>query len=348
MRKLELGQSGIMVSEICLGTMTWGSQNTEAEGHAQIDVALDRGVNFLDTAEMYPVNPVTPETAGRTEEIVGTYLAKRGKRDDLVIATKITGEGSNAIPGGPAISPARIRQAVEDSLKRLQSDYIDLYQFHWPNRGSYHFRKTWRFDPSKQPSKEAVLEDMSACLETLEELKAEGKIREFGLSNESAWGTAQWLQLAEAGRGPRVQAIQNEYSLMCRLYDLDLGELGQHEQVTLLAYSPLAAGILTGKYSGDVTPEKTRRSLVHNLGGRANPRAFDIADRYCDLAREAGFDPVTMAVAWVMSRPFPVIPIIGATSVEQLMPNLDAAGVELPKELLEKIAVTHQQNPMPY
>lgn len=348
MRKLELGQSGIMVSEICLGTMTWGSQNTEAEGHAQIDLALDRGVNFLDTAEMYPVNPVKAETAGRTEEIVGTYLAKRGKRDDLVIATKITGEGSNAIPGGPEISPSRIRQAIEDSLRRLQTDYVDLYQFHWPNRGSYHFRKTWRWDPSKQPSKAQVRDDMSACLETLTALQKEGKIREFGLSNETAWGTAQWLDLAEAGKGPRVQAIQNEYSLMCRYYDLDLGELGYHEQVTLLAYSPLAAGILTGKYSGDVIPEGTRRALVHNLGGRANPRAFDVADVYTGLAKEAGLDPVTMAIAWVMSRPFPVIPIVGATSVEQLKPNLDAAGMEMPKELLDKIAVIHQHHPMPF
>lgn len=348
MRKLELGQSGIMVSEICLGTMTWGSQNTEAEGHAQIDFALDRGVNFLDTAEMYPVNPVKAETMGRTEQIVGSYLAKRGKRDDLVVATKITGEGSNAIEGGPEITPARIRQAVTESLTRLQTDYIDLYQFHWPNRGSYHFRKTWRYDPSKQPSKAEVLENMTECLETLTELQKEGKIREFGLSNETAWGTAQWLQLSEAGKGPRVQAIQNEYSLMCRLYDLDLGELGHHETVTLLAYSPLAAGILTGKYSGDVIPDNTRRALVHNLGGRANPRAFDIADLYVGLAREFDLDPVSMAIAWVMSRPFPVIPIVGATSVEQLKPNLDAAGMELPKELLDRIAETHKHNPMPY
>ncbi|OWY03721.1 aldo/keto reductase [Thioclava sp. F1Mire-8] len=348
MRKLELGQSGIMVSEICLGTMTWGSQNTEAEGHDQIDFALDRGINFLDTAEMYPVNPVKAETLGRTEQIVGTYLAKRGKRDDLVVATKITGEGSHAIEGGPVISPTRIRQAVTDSLTRLQTDYIDLYQFHWPNRGSYHFRKTWRFDPSKQPSKQEVLDDMSACLETLEALRQEGKIREFGLSNESAWGTAQWLALAAAGKGPRVESIQNEYSLMCRYYDLDLGELGQQEKVTLLAYSPLAAGILTGKYSGDVIPENTRRSLVNNLGGRANPRAFEIADRYVALAKEFDLHPVTMAIAWVMSRPFPVIPIVGATSVDQLKTNLDAEGVELPKELLDKIAELHKHYPMPY
>ena len=348
MRKIELGRTGLMVSEICLGTMTWGSQNTEAEGHAQIDLALDRGVNFLDTAEMYPVNPVRAETVGRTEEIVGSYLARRGRRDDLVIATKITGNGSDAIPGGVPISPERLRAAVDASLSRLRTDYIDLYQLHWPNRGSYHFRKAWRFDPSKQPARADVLADMEACLETLGALVAEGKIRHAGLSNETAWGTAQWLALAEAGKGPRMQAIQNEYSLMCRLYDLDLGELGHHEDLTLLAYSPLAAGILTGKYSGDTIPEGTRRALVHNLGGRANPRAFDIADVYVGLAREAGLDPVTMAIAWVMSRPFPVIPIIGATSVEQLRPNLDAAGLTLDKALLDEIARVHQDLPAPF
>ncbi|MEX1662944.1 aldo/keto reductase [Thioclava sp. 15-R06ZXC-3] len=348
MRKLELGRSGIMVSEICLGSMTWGTQNSQAEGHAQIDMALERGVNFIDTAEMYPVNPVRAETAGDTETIIGAYLAKRGKRDDLVIATKITGEGSNAVPGGPAISPERIRQAVDSSLKRLQSDYIDLYQLHWPNRGSYHFRKSWRFDPSKQPSKEAVLNDMEACLATLNDLVNEGKIRAVGLSNETAWGTAQWLALAAAGKGPRMESIQNEYSLMCRYYDLDLGELGQQEQVTLLAYSPLAAGILSGKYSGDTTPEGTRRALNHNLGGRANPRAFNIADAYVALAQEAGLNPITMAIAWVMSRPFPSIPIIGSTSLAQLGPNLDAADLTLPKELLDKIAVLHHDLPMPY
>ena len=348
MRKIELGSSGIEVSEICLGSMTWGTQNTEAEGHAQIDMALDHGIDFIDTAEMYPVNPVSAETLGATETIIGTYLAKRGKRDDLVIATKLTGEGSNAIEGGVPISPERIRAGVDASLKRLQTDYIDFYQFHWPNRGSYHFRKAWRFDPSTQPPRAEVEADMQACLETLQELIDAGKIRHAGLSNETAWGTSEWLRLAKAGAGPRMQTIQNEYSLMCRYFDLDLAELCHHERVTLLAYSPLAAGILTGKYSGDVTPPLSRRSYVASLGGRANPRAFDIADAYIALAREFDLNPITMAIAWVMSRPFPVIPIIGATSLEQLKPNLDAAGVTLPKELLDKIAVLHHDMPTPY
>lgn len=348
MRKRELGRTGVMVSELCLGTMTWGSQNTEAEGHAQIDLALDRGVSFLDTAEMYPVNPVRARTVGRTEEIIGNYLARRGKRDDLVIATKITGEGANAIPGGPAITPARLRRAVADSLRRLQTDYIDLYQFHWPNRGSYHFRKMWGFAPNTQPPRAEVIANMQDCIGTLQDLVDEGRIRHFGLSNESAWGAAQWLHLAEAGKGPRAATIQNEYSLMCRLYDTDLAELGHQEQVTLLAYSPLAAGILSGKYSDDVTPDGSRRSISRALGGRANRRAFEIADVYTGLAQEAGLHPVTMAVAWTLTRPFPVIPIIGATSVAQLEKSLDATDVTLPKDLLEKIADVHHDLPMPY
>ncbi len=347
MRKRELGRTGLMVSEICLGTMTWGTQNTEAEGHAQIDHALARGVDFLDTAEMYPVNPVTAETVGDTETIIGSWLAKSGRRDEVVIASKIAGPGQ-IIRKGEQIDPANIRRALEASLTRLRTDYIDLYQFHWPNRGSYHFRQNWGFDASKQPARAEVIENMAACLETLKDLVAEGKIRHFGLSNESAWGTAQWLALAEAGHGPRVASIQNEYSLMCRLYDTDLAELGVHEDVTCLAYSPLAVGMLSGKYSGGAVPEGSRRSLNRELGGRSNPRAYEIADVYVNIAREAGLDPVTMAIAWVLGRPFPVIPIIGGTSVAQLDKSLDAAGMVLPPDVLKAIEKAHHAHPMPF
>jgi aryl-alcohol dehydrogenase-like predicted oxidoreductase len=347
MRKRELGRTGLMVSEICLGTMTWGTQNTEAEGHAQIDHALARGVDFLDTAEMYPVNPVTAETVGDTETIIGSWLEKSGRRDEVVIASKIAGPGQ-IIRKGEQIDPANIRRALEASLTRLRTDYIDLYQFHWPNRGSYHFRQNWGFDASKQPARAEVIENMAACLETLKDLVAEGKIRHFGLSNESAWGTAQWLALAEAGHGPRVASIQNEYSLMCRLYDTDLAELGVHEDVTCLAYSPLAVGMLSGKYSGGAVPEGSRRSLNRELGGRSNPRAYEIADVYVNIAREAGLDPVTMAIAWVLGRPFPVIPIIGGTSVAQLDKSLDAAGMVLPPDVLKAIEKAHHAHPMPF
>ena len=348
MRKVELARTGVMVSELCLGSMTWGTQNTEAEGHAQIDLALDHGVNFIDTAEVYPVNPISAETVGRTEEIIGTWFAKTGRRKDVVLASKIAGNAMKAVRDGGPITPATIRTAVEGSLRRLQTDHIDLYQFHWPNRGDYHFRQNWKFDATKQPGKAEIEEDFCACLETLAVLRGEGKIGHFGLSNDSAWGVMTALRLAEAGHGPRVASLQNEYSLMCRLFDTDLAEVVVHEGITLLAYSTLATGMLSGKYSGGAVPEGSRRSINRELGGRSNPRAFEIADLYVGLAREAGLDPVTMAVAWVLQRPFPVVPIIGATSVAQLQKSLDAAGLALDKTLLSAIERVHHGHPIPF
>jgi aryl-alcohol dehydrogenase-like predicted oxidoreductase len=328
--------------------MTWGTQNSEAEGHAQIDLALDRGVNFIDTAEIYPVNPISAETVGRTEEIIGSWFAKSGRRGEVVLASKVAGAGAKAVRDGGPITPDAIRTALEGSLRRLRTDHIDLYQFHWPNRGGYHFRQNWGFDARKQPGHAEIEANMIACLETLAAVQAEGKIGHFGLSNESAWGTMQFLRLAEAGHGPRLAAIQNEYSLMCRLYDTDLAELGVQEGVTCLAYSPLAVGMLSGKYSGDTVPERSRRAIVRDLGGRSNPRAFEIADLYVELAREAGLDPVTMAIAWVMQRPFPVVPIIGATSEAQLEKSLDAAGMTLDETLLRAIERLHHGHPLPF
>lgn len=347
MKKLPLGRSGLSVSAICLGSMTWGTQNTEAEGHAQIDHALDRGVDFIDTAEMYPVNPVSAETIGRTEAIIGSWFARSGRRDDVVLATKVSGAGLKSVRDGAPISAATIRASVEGSLWRLQSDYIDLIQFHWPNRGSYHFRQIWSFDPSQQ-DRAATLDDMRACLDELEALRTEGKIRHFGLSNESAWGMAQWLRLAEEGHGPRAAAIQNEYSLLCRYHDSDLAELGVNEDVTLLAYSPLAAGLLSGKYANGAVPPGSRRSLSPELGGRVNALTWPAIDAYTKIAADAGLDPVTMAVAWVMARPFPVIPIVGATSVEQLDRSLDAADADLPEEVSKAIFRAYRAHPMPF
>lgn len=347
MRKVTLGRTGLEVSALCLGTMTWGSQNTQDEGHAQIDMALDRGVNFMDTAEMYPVAPVKAETVGHTEQIVGEWFARTGRRADWILATKITGENGGFVRKGGGIHPASIRSAVEDSLRRLRTDYIDLYQFHWPNRGSYHFRKSWVYDPSAQ-SRDATLAHMAECLETLEALVKEGKIRHFGLSNETAWGTAQWLRLAQAQGLPRAQSIQNEYSLLCRLYDTDLAELGVNEDVTLLAYSPLAAGLLSGKYAGDVTPEGTRRARVSDLGGRVTPRVWETVAAYMGVAVAHGLDPVQMAIAFVAGRPFPVVPIIGATSVAQLDTVLGAADLTLSDQALADIAAVHKAHPMPY
>lgn len=346
MKRVKLGQSGIEVSAISLGTMTWGSQNTEAEGHAQMDMALDHAVDFWDTAEMYPVAPVRAETVGHTEAIIGNWFEKTGRRAEVVLATKIAGKGGLA-RGGEEITPASIRTALEASLRRLKTDYVDLYQFHWPNRGSYHFRQMWGYDPSGQ-DRAAVLDNMRACLATLGELVAEGKIRAWGTSNETAWGMAQWLRLAEEGLGPRVASIQNEYSLLCRYYDTDLAELGHNEAVTLLAYSPLATGLLSGKYAADVTPEGTRRSRTPDLGGRTTDRVWPAISAYVDLARTQGMDPAQMAIAWTLSRPFPIIPIIGATSLEQLEKVITADELVLAPELLTAIERIHKAHPLPY
>ena len=306
MRRTRLGAAGPEVSVLCLGTMTWGNQTPEAEAHDQIDRAGERGITFMDTAEMYPVNPVRRETVGRTEAIIGTWIARGGRRDDWVIATKIAGEGGLARDPGEIIDGPTIRRALEGSLRRLRTDRVDLYQFHWPNRGSYFFRKHWAYDPSGQ-DRAATLANMAECLETIAALVREGKIAHWGLSNETAWGMAQWLRLADQGLGPRPVTLQNEYSLLCRMYDTDLAELGHNEAVTLLAFSPLAAGLLTGKYAGDVTPPGSRRSLNPELGGRITPRVWGAVSAYLEIAEAAALDPAQMAIAWTLTRPFPTV-----------------------------------------
>lgn len=348
MKTVPLGRTGLSVSALCLGTMTWGSHNTEAEGHAQADLAVDRGVTFWDTAEMYPVAPVLAETVGRTEEIIGTWLATRGGRDRLVIATKVTGAGQKAVRDGAPITPATIRTAVEASLRRLQTDYIDLYQLHWPNRGSYHFRQIWDYDPRGRDSAAQVTDHMLDILRTLQSLKDEGKIRHAGLSNESVWGAARWLHLAEANGLPRMMTVQNEYSLLCRQFDSDWAELAVMEDMPLLAFSPLATGLLSGKYAGDVTPEKTRRIHNPDLGGRITPQVFPAVSAYMGVAARHGVDPCQMAIAFCMDRPFPCIPIIGATTVEQLATNIGAADFRMTDDLRDDIATAHRDHPQPY
>ncbi|PTX56775.1 aryl-alcohol dehydrogenase-like predicted oxidoreductase [Litoreibacter ponti] len=346
MKHVPLGRTDLMVSQLCLGSMTWGAQTDEAGGHAQIDASLEAGINFIDTAEAYPVNPMTAETAGDTEAIIGNWFAKSGRRDEVVLATKCAGSGGVCRDGAP-ISGATVRAAVEGSLKRLQTDYIDLYQLHWPNRGSYMFRQNWRYDPSSQNRAEVVAH-MEDVLATLKALVAEGKLRHFGLSNESAWGTMMWLKIAEEMGAPRVESIQNEYSLLCRLYDTDLGELSHNEDVSLLAFSPLAAGYLTGKYQGGAVPEGSRKSINEKMGGRASERVLDVTQAYLDLAAKHGLDPVQMSLAWCCQRPFPTIPIFGATDMDQLQHILDGRDLVLSDEVLAEIDATHRAHPMPY
>ncbi|MEL6689651.1 MAG: aldo/keto reductase, partial [Pseudomonadota bacterium] len=310
MKMHELGRTGIQITDYCLGTMTWGTQTSEAEGHAQMDAALAAGINFVDTAEMYPVNPVSKETIGRTEEIIGSWHAKGGTRD-YVLATKHSGEGMGYVRDGAAISSKTIAATIEGSLKRLQTDYIDLYQFHWPNRGSYMFRKNWTYDPSHMKA-DVIRQDMADCLGALQAEVDRGTIRSFGLSNESAWGTSQWLRLSEEGQGPRVASVQNEYSLLCRLYDTDMAEMSCAEDVGLLAFSPLACGYLTGKYEGGAVPEGSRMSIGPGMGGRASARVQAAADAYVGIARDHGMDPTHMALAFCAERPFMGSIIFGA------------------------------------
>lgn len=346
MRKITLGQSDLTVSEYCLGTMTYGSQTDEADAHRQLDMAMDAGINFLDAAEMYPVNPVTMETAGDTEAIVGRWIADR-KPQDLVVATKITGKGSVAVKDRAPITAERMRAAVDASLKRMQVDCIDIYQLHWPNRGSYHFRQLWGFDPTGQDRADTVAH-MTEILTLAQDLIAAGKIRHIALSNETAWGLGLWLHLAESLGLPRVLSIQNEYSLLCRYFDSDLAEACWNEQVPLLAYSPLAAGLLTGKYAGNVTPEDSRRARNSDLGGRITGRVFEAVSGYLGIAQQHGIDPVHMAIQWTLSRPVPTLPIIGATTSEQLAHLLDGVGVDLPDEAKADIDQLHRAIPMVY
>jgi len=347
MQYRQLGHGDIQVSEICLGSMTWGTQNSEAEGHAQIDYALDHGVNFIDTAELYPAIPMTAKTTGRTEEIIGTWLKTSSKRDQVILASKVAGKGSTDVQDGIATSPQKIRVSIEGSLKRLQTDYIDLYQLHWPNRGHYHFRQNWSYDPTSQ-DKQETLDHIFTILEYLGELVAAGKIRAIGLSNETCWGTCQFLQIADANGFPRVVSLQNEYSLMYRTHDLDLAELSHHEKIGLLPYSPLACGMLTGKYENGTSPDGSRLTIAPDLYGRVNDGIWPVVDAYVSIARKHDINPAQMAIAFCNQRPFVTSSIIGATSLDQLAVNLGAAELELGEEVLEDIQSVYRLNPTPY
>ena len=347
MQLVPLGRTGLNVSALCLGTMTWGSQNTVAEGHAQADMAVDHGVTFWDTAEMYPTNPVRAETVGDTERVIGEWIAARGGRDRLVLASKLTGPGQVVRQGAP-ITGAVMRAALDASLQRLRTDYIDLYQVHWPNRGTgYHFRNIWTYDP-RGIDRAAVDAHMIDVLDTARDLIAEGKIRHIGLSNETVWGAARWLHLAEVHGLPRMATVQNEYSLLCRQFDTDWAELSIVEDMPLLAFSPLATGLLTGKYAGDVTPPGSRRAVNPAMGGRITAQVFPAVSAYLQIAATHGLDPAHLAIAFCTSRPFPTIPIIGATTLAQLATNIAAADVTLPPAVLDEVAAAHRAHPQPY
>ncbi|WP_306045769.1 aldo/keto reductase [Nioella sp. MMSF_3534] len=347
MRQVPFGATGQTVSELCLGTMTWGTQTPADDAHRQMDMALAAGIDIVDTAEMYPVNPVRKETIGGSEAILGDWnAANPARRGDYLLATKISGEGGVAREGA-LITGAALRESLEGSLKRLKTDYVDLYQLHWPNRGSFQFRKNWTYDPRGQ-NKAETLAHMEDVLAEADKLIAEGKMRHIGLSNESAWGTAQWVRVSEDKGLPRVQTVQNEYSLLARMYDTDMAEMSVNEEVTLLSFSPLAAGFLTGKYQNGAVPAGSRMSLVPEMGGRKSARVFDAAAAYLEIAARHGLDPVHMALAWQQTRPFAISAIFGATTSAQLEHILGAADMVLPAEALDEITAAHKAHPMPY
>lgn len=342
MKLKPLGRTDLRVTEICLGTMTWGSQNTEAEGHAQIDMALDAGINFMDTAEIYAV-PRSPETSGRTEEIIGNWFKKTGKRDQWILASKVAGGPVDFIRNGTRTSGKTLREAFEASLRRLQTDYIDLYQIHWAGRGSYNFDGSWTYQPHKQDTADALanIEDM---LETLGALVKEGKLGHVGVSNETTWGMAQWLRIAEARGLPRIVSVQNEYNLLRRHFDLDLAELSHHEDVGLLAYSPLAGGLITGKYFDGQMPKGSRGDYQKSFW-RLNEQSEAAGKQYLALAERHGLDVSQMAIAFALTRPFMTSVIIGATSTAQLANAIAAHKVALSPELIAEIDAIHRRYP---
>lgn len=342
-----LGDSGIKVSKLCLGTMTWGSQNSQKDSNEQIEVSLDNGINFLDTAEMYPTTPRSPKTQGDTERIIGKWIKESTKRTEIVLATKITGKGFSSIRNGESISVNNLRFALEGSLKRLQTDYIDLYQLHWANRGSYHFRQNWNFDPTKQNTQKE-LEEIYLILDELNKFIKEGKIRTIGLSNETSWGTMQFLKTAKQNNLPKIVAIQNEYSLLCRHFDLDMAEICHHENIGLLSFSPLACGILSGKYLDNKVPNGSRKSVYKDLGNRNTKLMVQASKKYVDIAQKYNVDPCQMALSFCLSRPFMDSVIFGATNKQQLLNNIQSANLKLEQNLLDEVLKVYKLYPIPF
>ena len=342
----KLGRTGLDISAIGLGTMTWGFQNTQAEGFEQMDYALEQGVNFFDTAEMYAIPP-TATTFGTTETIIGNWLASRLNREKVILGSKITGPGLAWIRDGKnIIDKKNITLAVESSLQRLQTDYIDLYQLHWPNRGSYHFGQLWDYNPKFDV--QAEQDNFLEVLHTMQSLIQAGKIRHIGISNETAWGTTKWLQLAEQNNLPRMASIQNEYSLVCRHFEPDLSEIALHEDCGLLAWSPLCRGMLSGKYLDGARPEGARITIETRPEHRTRPQTDAAIREYVELAKRSDLDACQMALAFVTEKSFVTSTLIGATNMEQLKSNIDSISLKLSAEVKEGIETIRRDHPMPY
>ena len=343
----QLGNTELNVSLLCLGTMTFGEQNSEDEAHAQLNHAMAAGINFIDTAELYPVPP-RGETQGATERFIGSWFRKNGCRDKVILATKVTG-ASDWLPhlrnGRACLDRKNIQTALDKSLQRLQTDYIDLYQLHWPDRNCNFFGKLGYEQNTNDAQATPILETLQALTD---QVRA-GKIRHIGVSNETPWGVMQYLQLAQQYDLPRIVSIQNPYSLLNRSFEIGLAEIAHREQCGLLAYSPLAFGTLSGKYLDGNRPADARLTLFERFDRYSNPAGIAATREYVELARSHGLDPAQMALAWVNSRPFLTSNIIGATTLEQLECNLGSIDVKLSDEVVAAVEAIHAEhsNPCP-
>ena len=339
-----LGDTDLQVSKICLGTMTFGEQNTEAEGHAQLDYALEREVNFIDTAEMYSV-PGRAETQGSTERIIGNWINRRKNRDKFILATKVTGPSANMEKYMRPLNfkPESVRTALEGSFRRLQTDYVDLYQLHWPERTANFFGKRGY----KHSSSDSWQDNFLSIIETMDALIKEGKIRHWGISNETAWGAMHYLHVAKMNNLPRPVSIQNPYGLLNRTYEVGLAEVSMRENLSLLTYSPMGFGLLSGKYHKKQDKKSDRINQFSQMARYNSQQAWDATAKYLEIAEKHGLTLAKMSLAFVNDRPFNASTIIGATSMEQLKENIDSAEVKLSKQILREIEEVQEAIPNP-
>ena len=344
MKYKNLSNTDLKVSLICLGTMTWGEQNTLDEGFEQMDYSVERGINFFDTAELYAIPP-KEKTYGKTEEIIGNWFEKRKNRKKIILASKIAGPGLSWIRGGGAqYSEKSIETALNDSLKRLKTDYIDLYQLHWPERNTNYFGDL----DYEHKNNEKKWNSFESILRVLKKFTDQGKIRYIGLSNETPWGFLKFLQIAKEENLPKVVSVQNPYNLINRTYEIGMSEISIRENAGLLAYSPLAVGYLTGKYRNKQVPKNSRLDLFyHNYPRYHNERTYEAVDEYFKIAQKHKMTLTQLSLAFVNSRDFLTSNIIGATTMTQLKENIDSMDISLNQNIIEEINSVHENNPNP-
>jgi len=343
MKYTTLPNTNIKVSKICLGSMTWGNQNSEAEGHQQLDYALEQGVNFIDTAELYPV-PATAETSGRTSKIIGNWIHKRNNRDKVILASKIAGPGDyTAHIRTNGFSKEGINDAISKELKRLQTDYIDLYQLHWPERQTNTFGvRDYKHNPN-----DSWKDNFNEVLHSLQEQIKAGKIRHIGMSNEKAWGAMRYIEESRAHDLPRMSTIQNAYSLINRVFEGDMAEVALRENIGLLTYSPMAFGVLSGKYIKGIAGDDTRLKLFPRFARYSSEQSTEATRRYLKIAEDNNMTLAQMSLAFINQQPFVTSNIIGASKLEQLKENIDSINITLSDELLSQINAVHAVIPNP-